>query len=83
MGSGAQLVSCLERICGSEHVLTHPHALATYRSDAIAAENAGCAAQLNLHLRELGHPLPIHHPIELLWRLISAGAGRASGASRL
>ena len=43
-------------------------------AEAIAAGNPGCAAQLDLHLRELGHPLPIHHPAELLWRSIRAGA---------
>jgi glycolate oxidase iron-sulfur subunit len=43
-------------------------------ADTIAAGNPGCAAQLDLHLRELGHPLPIHHPAELLWRSIRAGA---------
>jgi glycolate oxidase iron-sulfur subunit len=42
-------------------------------ADAIAAANPGCAAQLDYHLRELGHPLPIHHPIELVWRSIQAG----------
>ncbi len=42
-------------------------------AEAIAAGNPGCAAQLDLHLRELGHPLPIHHPIELIWRSIEAG----------
>jgi glycolate oxidase iron-sulfur subunit len=41
-------------------------------AEAIAAGNPGCAAQLDLHLRELGHPLPIHHPVELLWRSIQA-----------
>ncbi len=41
-------------------------------AQAIAAGNPGCAAQLDLHLRELGHPLPIHHPVELVWRSISA-----------
>ncbi len=44
-------------------------------AEAITAGNPGCAAQLDLHLRELGRPLPIHHPIELLWRSI-----RAAGA---
>jgi glycolate oxidase iron-sulfur subunit len=39
---------------------------------AIAAANPGCAAQLDYHLRELGHPLPIYHPIELVWRSIRA-----------
>ncbi len=43
-------------------------------AEAIAAGNPGCAAQLDLHLRELGHPLPIHHPVELVWRSIEAGS---------
>ncbi len=38
----------------------------------IAAGNPGCAAQLDLHLRRLGHPLPIKHPIELVWRSIAS-----------
>jgi glycolate oxidase iron-sulfur subunit len=41
-------------------------------AEAIAAANPGCAAQLDLHLRELGRPLPIYHPIELVWRSIEA-----------
>jgi glycolate oxidase iron-sulfur subunit len=40
-------------------------------ADAVAAGNPGCAAQLDLHLRELEQPLPIHHPVELLWRSVS------------
>jgi glycolate oxidase iron-sulfur subunit len=44
-------------------------------AQAIAAGNPGCAAQLDLHLRRLGHPLAIHHPIELLDRSIAAAAG--------
>jgi glycolate oxidase iron-sulfur subunit len=43
-------------------------------AEAIAAGNPGCAAQLDRHLRDLGHPLPIHHPVELLWRSIQAAA---------
>jgi glycolate oxidase iron-sulfur subunit len=45
-------------------------------AQAIAAGNPGCAAQLDLHLRELGCPLPIHHPVELLSRSIAAAAVR-------
>jgi glycolate oxidase iron-sulfur subunit len=41
-------------------------------AQAIAAANPGCAAQLDFHLRRLGRPLPIHHPIELVWRSIRA-----------
>ncbi len=44
-------------------------------AEAIAAGNPGCAAQLDLHLRRLGQPLPIHHPVELLWRSIEAASG--------
>jgi glycolate oxidase iron-sulfur subunit len=44
-------------------------------AQAITAGNPGCAAQLDLHLRELGHPLPIYHPMELLSRSIRAAAG--------
>ncbi len=49
-------------------------------AQAIAAGNPGCTAQLDMHLRALGHPLPIHHPIELLWSSISGvGAPDANG----
>jgi glycolate oxidase iron-sulfur subunit len=41
-------------------------------AQAIAAGNPGCAAQLDLHLRQLGTPLPIHHPVELVSRSIAA-----------
>src|SRR5450755_1320817 len=51
------------------------HLVAT-GAQAIAAGNPGCAAQLDLHLRELGCPLPIHHPIELISRSIAAAAAR-------
>ena len=44
-------------------------------AQAIAAGNPGCAAQLDRHLRELGCPLPIHHPVELLSRSIAAASG--------
>ena len=36
MDSGAELVGRLVEICGAEQVLTHPDALATYRSDGLA-----------------------------------------------
>jgi glycolate oxidase iron-sulfur subunit len=44
-------------------------------AQAIAAGNPGCAAQLDMHLRELGHRLPIYHPVELLSRSILAAVG--------
>jgi glycolate oxidase iron-sulfur subunit len=41
-------------------------------ADAMAAANPCCAAQLDRHFRELGRPLPIYHPVELVWRSIRA-----------
>ncbi|HLY48067.1 MAG TPA: (Fe-S)-binding protein [Solirubrobacteraceae bacterium] len=41
-------------------------------AQAIAAANPGCAAQLDFHLRALRAPLPIYHPVELVWRSIRA-----------
>jgi len=43
-------------------------------ADAMAAANPGCAAQLDRHFRDLGKPLPIYHPVELVWRSIKAAA---------
>ena len=40
-------------------------------AQAVAAANPGCAAQLDFHLDKLGQPLPIYHPLELVWRSIS------------
>ncbi|MGO9972402.1 MAG: (Fe-S)-binding protein [Solirubrobacteraceae bacterium] len=39
-------------------------------AEAIATGNPGCAAQLAMHVGSLGTQLPVHHPIELLWRSI-------------
>ena len=43
-------------------------------AEALAAANPGCAAQLDRHFRDLGKPLPIYHPVELVWRSIRAAA---------
>ncbi|HEX4009092.1 MAG TPA: heterodisulfide reductase-related iron-sulfur binding cluster [Solirubrobacteraceae bacterium] len=47
------------------------HLIAT-GAQAIAAANPGCSAQLDMHLRALGCPLPLHHPVELVSRSIAA-----------
>ncbi len=59
MASSRHLIARLEQICGAEHVLTDPHALATYRSDALthyrqtplAAVLPGSAAQVRAIVR--------------------------------
>ena len=40
----------------------------------IRSYNLPLAAQLDFHLRALGHPLPINHPVELVWRSLGVGA---------
>jgi glycolate oxidase iron-sulfur subunit len=41
-------------------------------AQVIAAANPGCAAQISRHCAELGTPLPVRHPVELLWRSVQA-----------
>jgi glycolate oxidase iron-sulfur subunit len=48
-------------------------------AELIAAANPGCAAQLDRHLGDLGHPLPIRHPVELLSQSIAAGSATPVG----
>ncbi len=52
-------------------------------ADAIAAANPGCAAQLDFHLRALGRPLPVHHPVELVWRSLNGSKNRRARLRRL
>ena len=35
-------------------------------AEAVASANPGCTLQISAHLRALGRPLPVHHPMELL-----------------
>jgi glycolate oxidase iron-sulfur subunit len=39
-------------------------------AQAIVAANPGCALQITTHLEALGRPLPVYHPMELLWASI-------------
>src|SRR3954451_11168148 len=47
------------------------HRLLATGAEAIAAANPGCTLQIQAHLRELGRPLPVYHPIELIHRSIT------------
>jgi glycolate oxidase iron-sulfur subunit len=77
----AGLYNLLQPQAAAELGARKAHHVLQTGAQAIAAANPGCAAQLDAHLRELGQPLPIHHPIELLWRSIRSarGAGRTGG----
>ncbi len=72
-----------EICCGSAGIynLTQPDAAAMLGrqkaerllatgAEAIAAANPGCTLQIQAHLRELGRPLPVYHPVELIHRSI-------------
>jgi glycolate oxidase iron-sulfur subunit len=43
-------------------------------ADVITAANPGCALQIAAHAAALGKPVPVVHPVELLWRSLD-GAG--------
>jgi glycolate oxidase iron-sulfur subunit len=45
------------------------HLLAT-GAEAIVAGNPGCALQITTQLKAMGRPLPVYHPMELLWASI-------------
>jgi glycolate oxidase iron-sulfur subunit len=42
-------------------------------AEAIVAANPGCVLQITTHLEAIGHPLPVYHPMELLWASIRGG----------
>jgi glycolate oxidase iron-sulfur subunit len=39
-------------------------------AEAIVAANPGCALQISSHLAAMGRPMPVYHPMELLWASI-------------
>jgi glycolate oxidase iron-sulfur subunit len=43
-------------------------------AEAIVAGTPGCALQIATHLKAMGRPLPVYHPMELLWASIRGEA---------
>jgi glycolate oxidase len=81
MSSGAELIARLEGICGSEHVLTHPHALATYRSDGLAHyRQTPLAAVLPGNGDEVRQIVSLCHDAGIPWVARGAGTGLSGGA---
>jgi len=81
MESGAELVGRLQRICGAEHVLTHPDALATYRSDGLAHyRQTPLAAVLPGSAEEVQAVVRTCFEVQVPWVARGAGTGLSGGA---
>src|SRR5437763_14758888 len=81
MASGEQLVAGLQGICGSEHVLTHPDALATYRSDGLAHyRQTPLAAVLPGTAEEVERVVSTCFEAEVPWVARGSGTGLSGGA---
>ncbi len=80
-GGASQLVSRLRSICGSEHVLTHPHELATYRSDGLAHyRQVPVAAVLPGTADEVQRVVRACFEAEVPWVARGSGTGLSGGA---
>jgi glycolate oxidase len=81
MASGEQLVARLQGICGAEHVLTHPDALATYRSDGLAHyRQTPLAAVLPATADEVQRVVSTCFEAEVPWVARGSGTGLSGGA---
>jgi len=81
MESGAELVARLEGICGAEQVLTHPDALATYRSDGLAHyRQTPLAAVLPGSAEEVQAAVRACYEAGVPWVARGSGTGLSGGA---
>jgi glycolate oxidase len=82
MPSGApELISRLERICGREHVLTHQHELATYRSDGLAQyQQTPAAAVLPGSAEQVREVVAVCSEAGVPWVARGSGTGLSGGA---
>ena len=79
-----ELVLALQEICGREHVLTHPHALATYRSDGLLHyRQTPLAAALPGTADQVQQVVAACHAAGVPWVARGAGTGLSGGALRL
>jgi glycolate oxidase len=81
MPSAEQTIGRLRGICGDEHVLTHPHALATYQSDGLAQyRSSPLAAVLPGTASEARSVVRACYEAGLPWVARGAGTGLSGGA---
>ena len=77
----APLIRRLEAICGAEHVLTHAHELATYRSDGLAQyRETPVAAVLPGSAEEVQQIVRACFEAEIPWVARGSGTGLSGGA---
>jgi glycolate oxidase len=79
--SAATLIPELERICGTDHVVTHPHQLRTYESDGLLqyAVTPG-AVVLPDSAEQVQAVVRACHEREVPWVARGAGSGLSGGA---
>jgi glycolate oxidase len=81
MESAAELVARLEGICGAEQVLTHPDALATYRSDGLTHyRQTPLAAVLPGSAEEVQAAVRACYEAGVPWVARGSGTGLSGGA---
>ncbi len=81
MPVSARLLGRLEQICGDAHVLTHRHALATYRSDGLSQyQVAPAAAVLPGTAEQVRDVVRACHEAGVPWVARGAGTGLSGGA---
>jgi glycolate oxidase len=79
--AGPTLTTRLQAICGPEHVLTHPHALATYRSDGLAQyRETPVAAVLPGTAEQVRAVVKACYEADVPWVARGAGTGLSGGA---
>src|SRR4051812_3077055 len=78
---GAALVGELERICGRDAVVTHPHALRTYESDGLLQyAQVPRAVALPTNAEQVQRIVRACHEAEVPWVARGAGSGLSGGA---
>ncbi|MHB8694871.1 MAG: FAD-linked oxidase C-terminal domain-containing protein [Solirubrobacteraceae bacterium] len=76
-----ELIARLQGICGPDHVLTHPHALATYQSDGLTQyRSRPLAAVLPATANEVRSIVRVCFEAGVPWVARGAGTGLSGGA---
>ncbi len=77
----AGLYNVLEPEMSSELRRRKAEAVASTGADVVASANTGCTMQIAAGLRELGSPMRVLHPVEILDRAYAAEPSEAAPAA--